>query len=184
MEKEKKPIYKKWWFWVIVVVVLLIIGSMGSSKEQPKTTLTSGSKNNSTENTTQATAEAKKYSIGEIYQDSSKAIKYVSVDENFTGYSKYADIKDGYKIVKADFEAENLGTSDFYFSAYDFDCYADGYDCESFYSVDGSGFSSTLSNGKKAKGAVYFQVPSEAKTISIEFNINTFTGEKVEFIVK
>lgn len=184
MEKEKKAIYKKWWFWAIVAVLVLLIVGATSSETQPQTTLTSGNENNSTENTTQTTNETKKYSIGEIYQDSSKAIKYVSVDENFTGYSKYADIKDGCKIIKADFEAENLGTSDFYFSAYDFDCYADGYDCESFWSVDGSGFSSTLSNGKKAKGTVYFQVPSDAQTISIEFNINTFTGEKVEFIVK
>ena len=41
-----------------------------------------------------------------------------------------------------------------------------------------------LAELKKAKGAVYFQVPSNAQSISIEFNINTFTGEKVEFIVK
>ena len=23
MEKEKKPVYKKWWFWAIVIIVLL-----------------------------------------------------------------------------------------------------------------------------------------------------------------
>lgn len=46
MEKEKKPIYKKWWFWVIIVLALLIIGSMGSSD----TTQTSS--NNVNENNT------------------------------------------------------------------------------------------------------------------------------------
>lgn len=31
MEKENKPIYKKWWFWVVVVLVLLVLASVGSS---------------------------------------------------------------------------------------------------------------------------------------------------------
>ena len=86
--------------------------------------------------------------------------------------------------MKADFEAENLGTADAYFSAYEFDCYADGYDCEAFWSFEGSGFSSTLSSGKKAKGTVCFQVPVNANSITIEYTLNTFTGDKVEFLVK
>lgn len=37
MEKEKKPVYKKWWFWLIVIILLLgIIGSSDSFKEGMK----------------------------------------------------------------------------------------------------------------------------------------------------
>ena len=182
-DSEKKPIYKKWWFWLIVIIV--VIGIIGGSQGQNKTQTTLSEGNSSVQNTQTTTNEEKKtYNVGEIYQDNSIAIKYVSVDENFTGYNKYADIKEGYKIVKADFEAENLGTSDQYFSAYDFDCYADGYDSEAFWYFEGSGFSSTLSTGKKAKGTVCFEVPIDATSITIEYTLNTFTGDKVEFLIK
>lgn len=182
---EKKPIYKKWWFWVIIVAVLLVILGGSDTSQQPETTLTTGEANTTNSTSDNNTAEqSKKYSAGEIYQDSNMAIKYVSVNENFTGYSQYADIKEGDKIIQAEFEAENLGTTDLYFSAYNFNCYADGYDCESFWSVENSGFSSSLSTRKKAKGAVYFQVPKDAQSITIEYDINTFTGEKIEFNVK
>lgn len=184
-ETEKKPIYKKWWFWVIVVLAaLIIIGASGSGEETSKTTLTSSNDTNSNINETATEAKKSNYSVGEVYENSNIAIKFVSVDENYTGYSQYADIKDGCKIVKAEFEAENIGTSDEYFSAYEFDCYADGYDCEDFWSFDNSGFSSTLSSGKKAKGTVCFQVPTNATNITIEYSLNSFTSEKVEFLVK
>lgn len=184
MEKEKKPVYKKWWFWVIVVLAVLIIGASRSGEETSKTTLTSSNDTNSNINETVTEAKKSNYSVGEVYENSNIAIKFMSVDENYTGYSQYADVKDGYKIIKAEFEAENVGTSDAYFSAYEFDCYADGYDCEDFWSFDDSGFSSTLSSGKKAKGTVCFQVPATATSITIEYSLNSFTGDKVEFLVK
>lgn len=187
-ETNKKPIYKKWWFWVIIILVLLgIAGGSGDTNNtnNSQTTLTSGSEtssNNSTSNTTND--PAKKYSVGEIYEDGNVAIKFVALDENFKGYNQYATVKDGCKIIKAEFEFENLGTTDFLADSYSFNCYADGYDCESFWSVDDSTFSSTLSTGKKAKGSVYFQVPVDATSISLEYELNMWTSEKVEFSVK
>lgn len=182
--EEKKPIYKKWWFWVIIIVIIIAIGGAGTNNQStPTTTLSEGDSSTQNQQTSNA-SEEKTYNVGEIYQDDSVAIKYSSMNENYTDYNEYSDVKDGYKIVKADFEAENLGTSDKYFSAYDFACYADGYDCEAFWYFEGSGFSSTLSTGKKAKGSVCFQVPADATSITIEYTLNTFTGDKVEFLVK
>ena len=182
--EEKKPIYKKWWFWAIIIVVIIAIGGAGANNQNAPTTTLSEDGTSTQNEQVSSKSEEKSYNVGEIYQNSSIAIKYSSVDENYTGYNQYSDVKDGYKIVKADFEAENLGTSDAYFSAYEFDCYADGYDCEAFWSFEGSGFSSTLSSGKKAKGTVCFQVPVDATSITIEYTLNTFTGDKVEFLVK
>ena len=145
---EKKPIYKKWWFWGIIIVVLIVALGGSNNTQQPQTTLTTGEDNITNEYETN-TSQDKQYVVGEIYQDNNMAIKYVSADENFTGYSQYADVKQGYKVIKAEIEVENLGTTDLYFSAYEFSCYADGYDCESFWSVEESGFSSNLSSKKK-----------------------------------
>lgn len=184
--ETKKPVYKKWWFWLIIVIVIVALagGGAANNSDESKTTLTSGEANTSSPDTSSTENTTKVYNAGEIFENDNLAIKYVSFDENFTGYNQYATVKEGCKIVKADFEFENIGSSDQYVSAYDFGCYADGYDCESFWSVDDSGFSSTLSAGKKAKGSVYFQVPNDATSITIEYTINSFTSENVEFLVK
>ena len=168
---------------VLAIVILLAITLTGCTTTETgsKTTLTSDSTNSTTES---STSTDKKYSVGEIYEDKNIAIKFVSANDNFTGYNKYATVKSGYKIIKADFEFENVGDSDVLASSYDFDCYADGYDCESFWSVDDSSFSSTLSKGKKAKGSIYFEVPKNAKEITLEYELNMWTDKKVEFIVK
>lgn len=130
------------------------------------------------------TISNKEYNVGDKFENDEIAITFVSKDENFTGYREYAVIKDGYKIVKAEFEFENVGDSNKYVSSYNFDCYADGYDCDSFWSVENSSFSSTLSSGKKTKGAVYFQVPKDSESITLEYNINSLDDEIVEFIIK
>lgn len=176
---------------IVIVLLLIIVASSGgdnSSQNTSKTTLSEGNAGETsstvqTEN--QSTPETKtKYSVGEVFENDYIAVKYVSVDEDFKGYSKYADIKSGYKIIKADFEFENVSNSDQYTSAYDFDCYADGYDCESFFYFDNSGFSTSLSAGKKATGSVCFQVPIDATEISIEYETNYWSSEHIEFIVK
>lgn len=121
---------------------------------------------------------------GEKFQNEEIAITFVSADQDFKGYSEYAKVKDGYKIIKAEFEFENIGTSNQYISSYDFDCYADGYNCDSFWSVEDSSFSTTLSTGKKAKGIVYFEVPENSDSITLEYDLNSWDYETVEFIVK
>ena len=164
---------------ILIIIIIAVAGSSGDTGNTSKTTLTTGGDENiSTE--TQKTS----YNVGEIFENDYMAVKYVSLDENFKGFSKYAEIKSGHKIIKAEFEFENVSTTDQLASAYDFNCYADGYDCESFWSVDESGFSATLSSGKKTKGSVYFQVPVEASKITIEYETNFWTSEHVEFIVK
>lgn len=182
MEKEKKPIYKKWWFWVIIVVIIIAIGTAGSSDNNSKTTLTSS--NSASTDNTKTTETKSSYKVGEIYEDGSIAIKFVDVDTNFKDYNKYADVKKGNQIIKAEFEFENVGSSDVLASAYNFNCYADGYDCEKFWSVEDSAFTSTLSSGKKAKGSVYFEVPTSAEEIKLEYETNAWTSNKAVFIVK
>ena len=168
---------------VLAIVILLAITLTGCTATETgsKTTLKSDGTNSTTESSTN---KDKKYNVGEIYEDKNIAVKFVSANDNFTDYNKYATIKSGYKIIKADFEFENVGNSDVLASSYDFDCYADGYDCDNFWSVDDSSFSSTLSKGKKVKGSVYFEVPKDASNIILEYKLNVWTSDKVEFIVK
>lgn len=126
----------------------------------------------------------KKYYIGDKFENDTLAITFLSKDLNFTDYNKYATVKDGYKVIKADFEIENVGNSNKYVSSSYFSCYADGYDCDYFYSVEKSSFSSTLSNGKKLKASVYFQVPTDSESITLEYKVDSYNDEIAEFILE
>lgn len=186
--RGSKPIYKKWWFWLIIVIIIIAIAyssSTNNNSDTSKTTLTSSSVSNP-DNTSDTNSSNTKtsYNVGEVYEDKNIAIKYVSLDNNFREYSEYATVKDGCKVIKAEFEFENLGSSDFLATSFNFDCYADGYDCEKFISIDDATFSSNLSTGKKAKGAVYYQVPENAENITLEYETSLWTNNKVVFIVK
>ena len=169
-------------FLAIILICVISAASSGdnTNNEGSKNTLT----NSNVEQNNNTTSTKDKYAVGEIFEDSTIAIKYVSLNDNFTGYSQYADVKNGYKVIKAEFEFENLSSTDQYVSSYDFNCYADGYDCEVFYYVEDSSFGSTLSAGKKTKGSVYFEVPKDATEIDIEYELNVWTSEKLVFKVK
>ena len=123
------------------------------------------------------------FNVGETYADASRKITFLSLDDNYTGYNKYATVKDGYKVIRAEFEFENLSTSTLYASRFDFNCYADGYDCDNFYSVDDEMSSATLSQNKKTKGAVYFEVPKNANEITIEYEKSIY-DDIIKFKVK
>ena len=161
-----------------IIIVVIAISSSGGDSGKSKNTL-NNSGNTQTEN-----SKKTEYNVGEIYEDNYIAVKYVSKNDNFTGYSEYADIKNGYKVIQATFEFENVGTTDKLASSLDFTCYADGYDCENFYYIEDSSFSSNLSSGKKTKGNVYFEVPVNAEKIAIEYEADYWDNEKVTFIVK
>ncbi len=181
-EKNKN---KKWIIILIVAVVAIVIiaalsGGDGGSGNVEKNS--SKDTSNSSEN------KATNYTIkvGEKYTDSVYCdIEFVSVSEDFKNYSQYTDVPSGYKVLQATFNFVNNSNSDFLASAYNFDCFADDESCEQFFSVDGAGFSDTLSAGKKATNKnVYFLVPEKAEHIILEYELNFITSNKIEFVVK
>lgn len=173
---------------LIVLLVLVIIGAIGGSSSDD----TNSENNNNSSNTqvednsnSEVQPEEKtEYNVGETFSDNNVKVIYQSLNDNFTGYSQYASIKDGCKVIAATFEFENVSSTDQFVSYASFNCYADGYDCESFYSADDSIFSANLSSGKKTTGTVYFQVPVDASDITIEYENNVWTSKKVIFRVK
>lgn len=180
---------------ILILVVVSAIASGSGEETTPTSKTTLSTDNTSASQTAQdisdttnqtTTTEKTSYNVGEIFENNYMAVKYVSVEDDFKGYSRYADIKTDHKIIKLEFEFENISETDQLVSDYDFNCYADGYDCEKFYSVsdDYYGLSADLSAGKKTKGSIYFQVPKDATTITVEYEVDYWSSEKVEFIVK
>jgi len=184
--KDSRNFFKKHTILCVIgiIIVILTISVAGSDNEaDSKNTLSASSENSQTI----TEVKKKEYNVGEIYEDSDIAVKYVSKNENFTNISKYAEVKSGYKVIQATFEFENVGASDAYVYSGDFNCYADGYSCEEFYYIDDlddSSFGTTLSSGKKTKGNVYFEVPKDVKEITIEYEVDVWSSEKIVFVVK
>lgn len=119
---------------------------------------------------------------GEILNDGDFQIEFVSA-EDFTGYDDWATPADGNKIIKLNLKCQNNGTSDKIISYFDFDCYADNETADAYYHGDDN-LSATVSPGRAASGAVYFEVPADAASIEVEYEINVWTDEKAIFVVK
>ena len=119
--------------------------------------------------------------VGESATLDDVKVTLTSVEKDFKDYYDFASIEDGCKILKANFEFENVGDYSAYISSYDFTCYADKFSCDSFNSVEDGYFSESIASGKKATGSIYFEVPSDAETIEIEYDDSTYSDGKIIF---
>lgn len=176
--KNKKPIFKRWWFIALVVIIILIaIGGHGGAK--PKGTQQIGTVGSTKSN--EPTPEPKSiYSVGDILQDGNMQIVYVASGD-YVSDNEFIQPKDGNKYIFLDFAFINTGTSDTAISFYSFDAYADGYSVDMFYGADDD-LSATLSAGRSTTGKIYFEVPSDAKEIEVEYSPNAFLDRKIKFI--
>ena len=187
VKEEKKAKSRKKWIiiGVIALILVLLIAMSGGDSETKTTTTVDAEGNTVTETVTAAPDEKLTYNVGETYTDNYCSITMTGTNLNFTNYNPYSDVPSGYKVIQATFDFTNNGTDDFLADAYSFDCYADNESCEEFYYVDDSGFSDTLSAGKQATGRnVYFLVPENAGTITLEYETNMWTDNRVVFNVQ
>ena len=121
--------------------------------------------------------------IGETLDTDQLKMTFVSANV-YKESSQFMQPKSGNVFYRAEFNVENCGTSDLYISYYDFKCYADGVACDTTYTTANDGLSATLSTGRKATGAVYFEVPSNAQSIEIEYEHDFGNNSKAVFVVK
>ena len=150
MAGEKKK--KKWWIAAIVIVVLIIVAAGGNSEDSDKSgtdsnpkkvSQTDDKKDSNDENKGDADSKNDKqeesvqteFAKGDVVETKSLKVSFLDCGE-FTDYSEYSEPAKGNKIIYATFEFENISDDNEYISTGDFSCYADGYDCESYYDFD------------------------------------------------
>ena len=135
------------------------------------------------EEQTQATEEKvnEPFKVGDTVETEDLRITFLKAEPYTEEYDEPAK---GHEFYKFEFEFVNISDSDQYVSSWDFNCYADGYDMESAYSSKDKDLDATLSAGKKTKGVVCFEIPKDAKNISLEYETNYWSESKVCFEVK
>lgn len=135
-------------------------------------------------NGTTKKVEKTQFNVGETLEFSDKQIKYVSANDNWTGYESYVDVPAGMSVLQLTFDVVNNSNSDFFISSGEFQCYADNESCETFL-WSGDTFMETLSPGRQASGkSVYFLIPQGANSVVVEYEKNIFSSNHVEFIVR
>ena len=97
-----------------------------------------------------------------------ETFKMTIVDSERAMEFKYADIPEGYEIVRVGFEVENTGAEEHYLDA-DFEAYCDGVKCEEYWGGDDYLYGGNLGAGRKMKGSIYYIVPTDA-VFEIEYH--------------
>ena len=197
-DKPKKPVFKKWWFWVIIVLVIGAIGAAAgggddkpSAVSQPpaQTAAPTDAPPDVTEpgqaEPSQEAEPSNIFHVGDTLEAGSLSITYQECDGDWRGYDQYLGPSDGNRVVRAYFVFENIGNTDQYCGAWDFDCYADGVACDTYiWSSDDSLSQSSISPGRKLQGYVCFEVPESAEAVELEYETSFWTQDKVIFVVE
>ena len=97
-----------------------------------------------------------------------ETFKMTIVDSERAMEFKYADIPEGYEIVRIGFEVDNIGAKEEFFWD-NFEAYCDGVKCEEYWGGDDYLYGGNLGAGRKMKGSIYYIVPTDA-VFEIEYH--------------
>lgn len=168
---------------ISVILSILVIGTFAFFA------LASGSDNASVsgEGSTAANSDKQtqelRIKVGESLNTDSIKLNYVSA-ETYKESNQYMQPQSGKEFYRLEFNVENPAESDLFISYFDFECYADGVACSSAMVSADDALSATLSKGRKATGAVYFEVPKDAQSIEVEYEYSIWNNSKAIFVVK
>lgn len=165
------------------IAILFFVFSFSEVEESTETGKIPTTENTETQDENSNADEDNIVNVGEYIQTDEIKISFLSA-EDFDSSNEFIEPKEGYKFFRVEFEFENVGESDFVVSSMmDWNCYADDYSMEQTWFADDV-LDATISSGKKAKGAIYFEVPVNAESITVEYITNLWTEDKIIFIAK
>ena len=172
--------------WIIIGIVTIVVISSIAGGDDEKGTDSNPKKTGQTQTSNQNENEKvdNEFAVGDVVETSDLKISFLSASP-YTSDNEFLQPKDGYMYYRVEFEIENIGNSDEFVSSVDFECYADGYLMdENYITADDYLSTATISAGKKIKGAIYYEVPSNSQELKLEYEVNYFTEDKIIFNIK
>lgn len=179
-QKKKKKKKKLIIFGVILAVIIIIAAasSSGGSSNENNVDPIQNSTSDTTEDQGNQAIEA-----GNVLTTKNLKVTYISCNSDFKKYNEFLPPNSGNKIVRAEFNIENISSTDQYVSG--FECYADNKKCDAYFGTDDATLSfDSISSGRATTLILYYEVPKNAKEIEIEFEDNIWSNEKTKFIIK
>lgn len=150
-------------------------GNQGETSQPPSAEILDTSEN----------AENAVYNVGEVYESKEIKIMYLNSGD-YNVENEYSQPESGNKYIFIEFSIENVGNSDCSVGYASFRCYADNTECSNpIISSEGTmPIITSLSPGRNTKGKIFYEVPTTAEKIEIEYETNIITQEKIYFNYK
>lgn len=168
---------------IIVVILACVIGCVSSCTKSVDDSL------NDIKDSYKDINGKTTFKVNETFENKYEKITMTEVNTNFTDYSEYNEPSSGKKYIMLKFEVENIDQEkdELYVSSVNFSAYADGVSVDSAIVLNDkyNDLSATLEKGKKAVGYLAYEVPVDAKKITITYNADFWTdGNSIEFVVE
>lgn len=189
--KNKKGI-PVWLVAVLAVILVVAIVSAGDSEPQkvgdvsnPTTSANSADNTQSTESKEPVKTEKTRFSVGEIAELKNVKVALLGVTESEG--SQFNKPGEGNVFVVCEFEIANDTQEEIVISSMlSFEGYCDDYACT--YSLgalmekgDKNQLDGTVAPGKKMKGVIGYEVPTDWKELEIQFTPDVWSGKEIVF---
>ena len=124
--------------------------------------------------------DGKIYSVGDTLEANGLKLRFKEYEE-WQQENSFIGSIEGKKIVRAYFVIENTSGSEKSVGSWDFSCFSDDFTANEYIYADDILKQTTLAVGDKVEGYVYFEVPSNAKDMIVEYSSNYWVGERAVF---
>lgn len=166
----------------ILIFLFAFIGMMGGSSSKDKNPQKVGEAESG--DSTETEEPSNVFQVGDLVETDNFRITYESASE-YEPDNEFLQAKDGYTYWEFKFKFENISDTDQTVSTLmDWECYADNSKVDQSWIEADNGLDATLSAGREAEGAVYFEVPTDAESIELEYDINFWQSDKIIFVGK
>ena len=166
----------------ILIFLFAFIGMMGGSDSKDKNPQKVGEAESG--DSTETEDPSNVFQVGDLVETDNFRITYESASE-YEPDNEFLQAKDGYTYWEFKFKFENISDTDQTVSTLmDWECYADNSKVDQSWIESDNGLDATLSAGREAEGAVYFEVPTDAESIELEYDINFWQSDKIIFVGK
>lgn len=166
----------------ILIFLFAFIGMMGGSGSKDKNLQKVGEAESG--DSTETEEPSNVFQVGDLVETDNFRITYESASE-YEPDNEFLQAKDGYTYWEFKFKFENISDTDQTVSTLmDWECYADNSKVDQSWIEADNGLDATLSAGREAEGAVYFEVPTDAESIELEYDINFWQSDKIIFVGK
>lgn len=186
------------WIIIVVVVIILIAAVSGGGDDKDKNPqkvgeATTGTATVKEETDTKDTSDDKTaqeeevnnvFQVGDVVETENFKITFVSAGV-YESDNEFLQPKDGYEYWQFELKFENISDTDQAVSSMmDWECYADNSKVDQSWVGDDSGLDATLSTGRETQGTIYFEVPQDAQSVELEYDVNFWQSDKIIFVGK
>lgn len=176
--------------WIVIILIVLILAPVfaNNSKDDVSKVNTPNSStysDNSSNPSTAASNDTLSFTVGETAEYKDVQITLLNVTES--NGNNFNTPTDGNVFVSAEFEITNNSDKELNISSIlCFDAYCDSYATNMSLSalMDNNleQLDATIAPGKKLKGAIGYELPSDYSTLEIDVKLDVWSDKKINFI--